>query len=196
MTREEVIDIIRAEVGKQLLAILTGQSKNAAEGREDIALMYPNAPPIEKRPVMHPYGLKSRAKEGVTSVVAVQGAHAGNRIVLGHRDKDAPEPAAVGAVVLYDAFGNSIHLQDGKIVVTLDDKMEIGAGATKEAARKGDAVLVDGGPTGTDAAFFVWVSAVSAAINSLAPGSISPPSGPTSVTGKINAGSGKVTITD
>lgn len=193
MTSEEVRDIIRLEVAKQLTAILTGKSKNAEEGKEDIEEMYPGAPTIEKRPVMQPYGLKSRARDGTTSVVAVQGAHAGNRIIIGHRDDEAPEPDAIGAVVLYDAFGNSIHLKDGKIVVTLDDKMEIGAGATKEAARKGDATLID---TVTDSGFISWISSVSGVINSVAPGTITPPSGPTSVTGKVNAGSGKVTIVD
>jgi Phage protein Gp138 N-terminal domain len=57
------------------------------------------------------------------------------------------------------------------------------------AARQNDATIVN---SGTDSAFMTWLSAVTTYINGIAPGTLVLP---TSVTGKINAGSGDVSIT-
>jgi len=128
ISRAEVIDIIRTEVGKQVTAILTGQSKDADDkGREGIDKLYSAMTTIPARPVMHPYGLKSRAKDGVTSIVAVQGAHAGNRIIIGHRDPDAPKLENKGDVVLYDGHGNVLMLRDtDPYIDTGDRKFSVG----------------------------------------------------------------------
>jgi len=64
-----------------------------------------------------------------------------------------------------------------------------GPGAEKEAARKGDAIQslpLD------DAAFWSWVTTISAAVNSLSSGSV--PNVPASLTGKITGGSTEVKI--
>lgn len=185
---------IRREIARQVSIVMHGKTADTniddAAGTESIDACPPGAPTIEGRPVVHPYGLVSRAKKDTIAVVARVGDHPGNKMVLGHRDANRPKLGAAGEVALYDAFGNRILLQDGKIVVTLDDKLELGAGATKEAARKGDATLIN---ATTDAAFFTWLGAVTTAVNGLAPGSATLP---VTITGKVNAGSSKVTITD
>jgi hypothetical protein len=66
-------------------------------------------------------------------------------------------------------------------------------GGGRRGARKDDEIVIN---TETDSAFMIWIAAVSAAINSLAPGAINPPNGPTSVTGKINQGSSTVELPD
>ena len=64
-----------------------------------------------------------------------------------------------------------------------------GAGAEKEAARKGDATS---STAVEDAAFWSWVVTISAAVNALSSGSV--PNVPTSQTGKITGGSSEVKI--
>lgn len=64
-----------------------------------------------------------------------------------------------------------------------------GAGAEKEAARKGDAIS---SLPADDAAFWSWVTTVSAVLNSLVPGSV--PTVPASLAGKITGGSTEVKI--
>jgi phage gp45-like len=190
---------IRREIARMAIVLMHGQTSETKEtsaggtsyvATESIDNCPPGNPTIEDRGVMFPYGLVSRAKKDTVSVVARVGSHPGNRLVLGHRDIARPTLGAAGEVALYDAFGNVITLKDGKIVVKLDDKLELGEGATKEAARKGDATLID---ATTDAAFFTWCIAVTGVVNGIVPSSAV---APTSVTGKVNAGSGKVTITD
>lgn len=75
---------------------------------------------------------------------------------------------------------------DGQFVRILGTS---GAGAEKEAARKGDQIQ---STSVDDSIFWTWVSTISAAVNSLAPGSV--PSVPTSLTGKITGGSTEVKI--
>lgn len=64
-----------------------------------------------------------------------------------------------------------------------------GAGAEKEAARKGDAVS---SLPADDAAFWAWVTTISAAVNAISSGSV--PNVPASLTGKITGGSTEVKI--
>ncbi len=184
---------IRREIATQLQIILSGATAatqvNDVVGTESIDHSPPGMPTIEGRPLAHPYGMVSRAPVGTVQVVAQQGNYPGNRIVLLHRDKNRPSLNAEGEVMLYDKFGNQVWMQDGKIVVKLDGTMELGEGATKEAARNGDSVQID------NSTFFTWTSAVSTAINALAPGSVVPPV-PATVTGKITSGSSKVKIVD
>jgi phage gp45-like len=185
---------IRREIATALQIILSGATAatqvNDVVGTESIDHSPPGMPTIEGRPLAHPYGIVSRAPTGTVQVVAQQGNHPGNRIVLLHRDRNRPSLNAEGEVMLYDKFGNQVWLQDGKIVVKLDDKLELGQGATKGAARNGDTTQIS---AASDGAFLTWTTAVSTAINGLAPGSVVPP---VTITGKINQGSSKVTIVD
>jgi hypothetical protein len=66
---------------------------------------------------MHPYGFASKAPDGTISVVAQQGSHPGNKLVLGHRASDRPTDLDSGEVVLYNEFGQAIYVRDGKIQV-------------------------------------------------------------------------------
>ncbi len=187
---------IRREIATQLQIILSGSTAatqvNDVVGTESINHSPPGMPTIEGRPLAHPYGMVSRAPVDTVQVVAQQGSHPGNRIVLLHRDKDRPKLNAEGEVMLYDKFGNQVWMQDGKIVVKLDDKLELGAGATKEAARKGDTVNV--GTLSLTVAGSATISgtytAPSGATTPVAPGV------PFAISGEINSGSSKVTIVD
>ena len=64
-----------------------------------------------------------------------------------------------------------------------------GPGSEAEAARKNDATLVN---SVTDSVFITWITTVSAALNTLVPGSV--PVIPSTVTGKISGGSTEVKI--
>jgi hypothetical protein len=95
------------------------------------------------------------------------------------------------------------NLSDGIAIVGLNPKTSpldqdgtwvrilgtAGPGSEAEAARKGDA---DKSTATEDAAFWLWVTTVSAALNALVPGSV--PSVPASLTGKITGGSSGVKI--
>lgn len=105
---------IREEIARQVNIILSGQAGANTVQTETIDNLFPSMPSIVNRPVMHPYGLVSRAPRGTLSVTARQGEHAGNRIVMGHRDKDKPE-VQVGEVQLYNQFGQAIYLKNGTV---------------------------------------------------------------------------------
>ena len=98
-------------------------------------------------------------------------------------------PVDPGQLRLYstNAAGDTLAAEialkpDGSIVIN---------GGGKGAARTDDAV---GSTTAEDAAFWTWVSTISAAVNALASGSV--PSVPTSLTGKITGGSATVEVGD
>ena len=120
----ETLTAIRREIKKQLDIILVGTSANATSdgASEDIQEIYPGAATIPGRPKMQPYGFTSRAPAGTLSVVAAQGAGSANRVVLGHRmvPGNAYTLANEGEVMLYDKFGHSIYLQQGKITIDAD----------------------------------------------------------------------------
>jgi hypothetical protein len=105
---------IKEEIARQVNIILSGQAGANTVQTETIENLFPAMPSILRRPVMHPYGLVSRAPRGTLSVTARQGEHAGNRLVLGHRDKDKPQ-VAVGEVQLYNQFGQAIYLKNGSV---------------------------------------------------------------------------------
>ncbi len=111
----DAVRFIKQEIAKQLNIILSGSSGDNTQFTEDIQNMFAGMPTITARPVMHPYGISSRAPNGTIQVVGKQGDHAGNRLVLGHRDKDRPLPAAQGGTILYDAFGHQVVLSESKM---------------------------------------------------------------------------------
>lgn len=108
----ETIRFVRQEVQRQLNVILSGESgDNSDIENETIDNLYPGTPSIASRPVMHPYGLASRAPAGTIQVTAKQGADPSNRMVLGHRDSNRSGlDLDEGEVVLYGA--------DGEVVLT------------------------------------------------------------------------------
>lgn len=121
MIDPEIVAFVRAEIARAANVILVGRSANATTQKEDIQELFTAMATIEKSPVMHPYGFVSRAKKSTTSVVARQGDHIGNRVVLGHRDDDRPAIEAEGEVMLYNANGDQVYLKSGKVIVTSDE---------------------------------------------------------------------------
>lgn len=105
---------IAEEVRRQVNIILSGQAGTTGQFTETIENLFPGMPSIEDRPVMQPFGVSSRAPRGTISVTARQGEHAGNRLVLGHRDANKP-PVQSGETTLYNEFGQQIYLQNGSI---------------------------------------------------------------------------------
>lgn len=120
MIDSETARYIRLEIEKQMNVILSGVAGNASEQYEDIQQLFPSMATITQRPVMHPFGVSSSAPDGTLQVVAKQGEHVGNRIILGHRDKNKPS-CAPGEVVLYDANGGKIQLRSAGMEFTKNE---------------------------------------------------------------------------
>lgn len=112
---------IQDEIKKAINIILSGQSGENNQETETISDMYPGMPPITKRPIMHPFGFASRAALGTIQVVGKQGEHAGNRLILGHRDKTRPADLVEGETVIYSSDGKTallrIDVQKAKITI-------------------------------------------------------------------------------
>ena len=130
---------IRRELRNHLNIILFGKAgapESGDEPTERIDNLYTSMGSIEKRPVVHPYGLVSRAPEGTDSCVAQVGDHPGSKFVIGHRDKNRPTVTG-GEVMLYDAYENQIYLKEGQIILTTQ-KSQIGSDAADEPLMLGN----------------------------------------------------------
>lgn len=92
MIDPELRRFIVEEIRRQTGVILSGSAGTTSEDAqsEDIQNLYPGFPTLTARPVMHPYGIASRAPQSTIAVTARQGDNPGNRLVLGHRDKERP----------------------------------------------------------------------------------------------------------
>lgn len=150
VTDSEILAFIRREVARQTQVILNAQAGKNTIDKENIDLMYPGAPSVTERPVMHPYGLASRAPEKTLSVVARVGEHSANRMVIGHRDKDRPTDLEEGETILYSVGKMSVIVRKDKVtigkgetgvsVVVDEKKVTIGKGDTQEPGVLGDAL--------------------------------------------------------
>lgn len=120
MIDPDMVAFVRNEIRRHLQIILSGAVANPTTQIEDIENMYPAMPTVTKRPVMHPFGVASCATSGTIQVVGQQGDHPGNRIVLGHRDKNRPN-LLEGEVVLYNAHGRKIELKKTSMAIQKDD---------------------------------------------------------------------------
>lgn len=116
MMDSETRRFIREEIARQVRIILTGATDSNTSQREGIAQLFPGMPTIESRPVMHPYGMVSRAPDGTIQVCGRQGEHQGNWLVLGHRDANRPD-IDQGEAALYNAEGQAIYLKNGEVRV-------------------------------------------------------------------------------
>src|SRR5258708_7817771 len=101
-------------IRQQLRAIGTGAAGETTMTSEDIQSQVPGMPTIPARPISQPYGFASRAPDGMISVTAQQGEHPGNKLTLGHRDKDAPS-VSVGESVMYSVGGYRVKIKNGEI---------------------------------------------------------------------------------
>lgn len=116
MTDSEIRRIIRDEIKQQVNILLFGSAGTNTPTGEDIDSLFPGMPTISNRPIMHPFGISSRAPAGTIQVIGRMGDHAGNRTVLGHRDSKRPA-GDVGETFLYDAYGHEIYLSKEKIQI-------------------------------------------------------------------------------
>lgn len=117
MMDADIISFIRQEIKKQMNIILSGATAATSTTTEDIQELFPGMPTVTNRPIMRPWGFASRAPKGTIQVVARQGEHFGNRVVLGHRANDIPTDLAEGEAILYDSTGRQIRVKDGVIKV-------------------------------------------------------------------------------
>lgn len=116
MLDPETRRFISREIKKQLQIITSGEAGDTTMLTEDIANLYPGMPTITKRPVVHPYGFASRAPKGTLSVTAQQGDHPGNKLTLGHRDKNKPS-IDEGESVQYSLGGYRVVCKNGELFV-------------------------------------------------------------------------------
>ena len=117
MNEMEIRKLIRTEIRNSMDIILSGFSGNATTQTEDIQNMYPGMTGIVGRPTAHPYGFCSVAPDGTAQVVAKQGEHIGNRLVISHRDANRPSDITSGESVLYNEFGQAVYMRDGQVQV-------------------------------------------------------------------------------
>lgn len=107
---------IQEEIKRQMNIILNSETGQTTESTETIQNLFPGMPSIPDRPVSHTYGISSRAPQGTISVVARVGDHFGNRMVIGHRDKNRPT-LNEGETILYDAYGHIVYCSQSKIQI-------------------------------------------------------------------------------
>lgn len=126
MMDSEDVAFMRAEIKRQVQIILFGTTGNTTPDAqtEDIQQMTPGMTTITSRPVMHPYGFASRAPTNTLSVVTRCGDHAGNRMVMGHRDAKKPAVANPGESAQYSAGGYVFRCQNGKVTVEKNGEVE------------------------------------------------------------------------
>lgn len=124
------IRFIREEIKRQINIIINSETGTTTSQTEVIQNLFPGMPNTEARPVVHPYGLVSRATQGTISVTSKTGDHPGNRMVLGHRDKSRPD-LDEGEVMLYNSTGEQIYVKHGDIIFT-GPKVHIGSKDAKE----------------------------------------------------------------
>lgn len=111
------------EIRRQLKIITAGQAGSTTMTTETIDNLMAGHPSIPDRPIMRPYGFASRAPVGTISVTAQMGEHPGNKMTLGHRDKDAPS-IEEGESVQYSMGGYRVKVQNGEIFVGKGDDLE------------------------------------------------------------------------
>lgn len=146
MLDSDTIRFIREEIRRQVNIVLPAVAGETSDVEtESIEELFPGMPTITERPVMHPYGFASRAPRGTASVVARVGEHTGNRMVIGHRDKDRPEDLEAGEAALYNENGDILLMK--KNDVQLQAKQDLTLEAEQNAVLAGSKVYA-----GSDAA--------------------------------------------
>lgn len=118
MMDPEIRREIKREVRNAINLILNCDLGASTNEDQEIGQVFPGAPKLDKRPVVHPFGLVSRAPQGKLGVTAQVGEHPGARIIIGVRDSARAEIALEeGEACLYNAFGEKIFLLNGKIAI-------------------------------------------------------------------------------
>lgn len=117
MNESDIKRAIRDEVRQQLNVILNASAGANDVQNETISSLFPGSPDITNRPVMHPYGIVSRAVRGTISVVAKVGADIHNRMTLGHRDSKRPTDVEEGETIMYSVGDYRVKVSKTKILV-------------------------------------------------------------------------------
>jgi len=133
-----------------------------------------------------PYGFTAVAKAGAEALVGYLGGDSDKAVVISVGDRRYRLTGlAEGEVALYDDQGAKVHLTRSGIVLepASGQTVELGGTGGAQVARNGDGTIVDGT---TDSALFVFLGQVQSGI--VAAGGTCPPP-PTTITGKVSAGS-------
>lgn len=110
--RSEVMRIVK----EMIMVVLPAVTSATTAQTESFKRLYDSPTEIPTRPIVHPFGLVSRAPVGTNCVTARLGDHASNRIIIGHIDNARKDIALnSGEVVLYNEYGQQIRLENGKI---------------------------------------------------------------------------------
>ena len=75
---------------------------------ETINQLYSGMGQTQPRPVMHPFGMASKAPVDTLNVAVKSGHHVGNRMVIGHRDKLRPKDVKDGEISIYSSDGKTV----------------------------------------------------------------------------------------
>ena len=115
---------ISNEIRKQLQVITAGETVKNDTHTEDIGSLFPGMPTVTGRPLMHQYGVSSRAPVGTKSVTAKVGDHPGAAITLGHRDKDKPN-VEEGETKVYSVGKFTLYVAKDSIKFGKDSDFEV-----------------------------------------------------------------------
>lgn len=118
-TRKFILD----EIKRHMHIITSGSAGATTKNTETINSLYPGMSSFPDRPVSQPYGFVSRAPQGMISVTAQQGEHPGNKMTIGHRDKNAPA-VDEGESRMYSVGGYNIAVKNGEIFVGKGEVLE------------------------------------------------------------------------
>lgn len=117
MMDPETKRFVQEEIKRQINIVLNAETGPTDSMTETINSLFPGMPGITSRPVMHPWGLVSRAVQGTISVVAKVGAGIQNRMVIGHRDKSRPSDVNEGETIVYSIGDYRVKVSNTKILV-------------------------------------------------------------------------------
>lgn len=114
---------IQHEIKRQMQTITSGRAGTNTVTSQDIDDIMPGHPAIQGRPIMHPYGMVSRAPRGTIAVTAQQGEHPGNKLTLGHRDASPPD-VEVGETAIYSVGKFTVKCAGDQVQVGKDGEYE------------------------------------------------------------------------
>lgn len=124
MDKSELRRMVKEEIRQQLNIILNAEAGENTTQTETINKLFPGQTGINARPVVHPFGFVSRAVQGIISVTVRVGDHIGNRMTIGHRDKDRPSDIDEGESVVYSMGKYQVRVLNKALQVGKDGVYE------------------------------------------------------------------------
>jgi hypothetical protein len=117
MIEPEIQRLIQNEIRRSMNAIIMAEcAASEDKNNTQIRNAYGCAALSDKFPIASTYGVASRAPEGVLAVLGRVGEHPASRIILSHHDVNKPD-LQDGETVLYNADGQQIRLETGKVKI-------------------------------------------------------------------------------